>query len=152
MELENTRTQRSCRSIPQGFTSIGIENRNISGVEDTVVHHVLFRTSFSSPEESDMPATSSKMSTDSQDIIKPPVEHENNRKRKAKNINLASAATNDEPSKKIKWNCGAHFSDQIEDPPNDSQSPVVTPQDQASASNPDRVPREKCVYGTRCYR
>lgn len=98
-----------------------------------------------------MPATSSKMSTDSQDI-ELLVEHESNRKRKVKNINLLSSAKNDEPSKKIKWNCGAHFSDQIEDLPNDSQSPVVTSQNPASASNPDRVPREKCTYGARCYR
>lgn len=97
-----------------------------------------------------MPAMSSKMSTDSQDVIEPPAKHE--RKRKAKNINLTSkAATNSEPDKMIKWDCGAHFSDQIEAVlPNNSQSPV--PQNQASASNPDRVPREKCTYGARCYR
>ncbi|XP_077265389.1 uncharacterized protein LOC143899191 isoform X1 [Temnothorax americanus] len=115
----------------------------------------------SCPEEGDMPAMSSKMSTDSRDVIEPPVqlrpyspEHENNRKRKAKNTNLTSkAATNDESGKRIKWDCGAHFSDQIEaDPPNDSQPPVATPENQASASNPDRVPREKCMYGTQCYR
>ncbi|XP_011872244.1 PREDICTED: aprataxin and PNK-like factor isoform X2 [Vollenhovia emeryi] len=108
----------------------------------------------SSPEANDMVATSSKMSTDSQDAAEPPVEQESNRKRKANNINLASkAATNGEPDKRIKWDCGAHFSDRLDaDPPNDSQSPVASPQDQASASNPDRVPRERCMYGARCYR
>jgi hypothetical protein len=97
------------------------------------------------------------MSTDSQDVTEPSVKHESNRKRKAKNINLTSkATTNGEPGKKIKWNCGAHFSDQIEAvSPNDPQSPVAAPDqapDQASASNPDRVPREKCIYGAQCYR
>lgn len=101
-----------------------------------------------------MPATSSKMSTDSQDVIEPPVEHiESNRKRKAKNINLMSKDATNDGGKRIKWDCGAHFSDQVEEVvPNDSQSPVASPQNQARASNPDRVPREKCLYGTRCYR
>jgi len=92
------------------------------------------------------------MSTDSQEVIEPPVEHENNRKRKAKNINLMSkAATN---GKRIKWDCDRHFSDEIEGvPPSNPQSPVAASQDhEASASNPDRVPREKCKYGARCYR
>lgn len=101
-----------------------------------------------------MPATSSKMSTDSQDVTKPVVEHENNRKRKAKNINLTNnVTTNGDSGKKIKWDCDAHFSDQIEAIlPSSPQSPVATSQNQASASNPNRVPREKCMYGDRCYR
>lgn len=101
-----------------------------------------------------MAATSSQMSTDSQDVTEPPIEHESNRKRKAKNIKLINkTTTNGEPSKKIKWDCDAHFSDEIEaDVPNNPPSPVATPQDEARASNPDRVPREKCMYGARCYR
>lgn len=101
-----------------------------------------------------MLAMSSKMSTDSQDVIEPPAEHESKRKCKVKNINLASkAATNGESGKRIKWDCDAHFSDQIEAVlPNDPQSPAAVRQNQASASNPDRVPREKCVYGVQCYR
>lgn len=99
-----------------------------------------------------MPAMSSKMSTDS--IIELPIEHENNRKRKAKNINLVGkAATNYESGKRIKWDCGEHFSDQIETVlPNDPQSLAAALQNQASASNPDKVPREKCMYGAQCYR
>lgn len=101
-----------------------------------------------------MTATSSKMSTDSQDVIEPPVDHESNRKRKVRNINLTNkAATNGESGKKVKWDCDVHVSDQIEEvSSNNPQSPVAMPQDQASASNLNRVPREKCTYGARCYR
>lgn len=101
-----------------------------------------------------MPATSSKMSIDSQDVTEPAVEHENNRKRKTKNINLTNeVATNDDSGKKIKWDCDEHFSDRVEAVlPNSPRSPVATSQNQASASNPTRVPREKCLYGARCYR
>ncbi|XP_018313922.1 aprataxin and PNK-like factor isoform X2 [Mycetomoellerius zeteki] len=106
------------------------------------------------PEGNAVTATSSKMSTDSQDVIEPPVDHESNRKRKVRNINLTNkAATNGESGKKVKWDCDVHVSDQIEEvSSNNPQSPVAMPQDQASASNLNRVPREKCTYGARCYR
>ncbi|XP_018402306.1 PREDICTED: aprataxin and PNK-like factor [Cyphomyrmex costatus] len=109
----------------------------------------------SSPKENDMTATSSKMSTDSQNVIEPPVDHESNKKRKVRNINLTNkAATNGESGKKIKWDCDVHINDQIgEVLSHNPQSPsVAAPQDRPSASNPGRVPREKCMYGARCYR
>ncbi|XP_011052359.1 PREDICTED: aprataxin and PNK-like factor isoform X2 [Acromyrmex echinatior] len=104
------------------------------------------------PEGNDMAGTSSKMSIDSQDVIEPPVDQENNRKRKVRNINLTNkAAINDESGKKVKWDIDV--SDQIEEvPSNNPQSPVAMPQDQASTSNSNRVPREKCRYGAQCYR
>ncbi|KAG5315664.1 APLF factor, partial [Pseudoatta argentina] len=104
------------------------------------------------PEGNDMAGTSSKMSIDSQDVIEPPVDQENNRKRKVRNINLTNkAAINDESGKKVKWDM--NVSDQIEEvPSNNPQSPVAMPQDQASTSNSNRVPREKCRYGAQCYR
>ncbi|KYN27019.1 PREDICTED: ATP-dependent DNA helicase ku70 isoform X1 [Trachymyrmex cornetzi] len=104
------------------------------------------------PEGNDMTATSSKMSTDSQDVIEPPVDQESNRKRKVRNINLTNkAATNGESGKKVKWD--VHVNDQIEEvPSNNPQSPVAMSQDQASTSNSNRVSREKCRYGAQCYR
>lgn len=127
---------------------------NGNGEHGDAAAPVLQTNPASSPQGNDMPATSSKMSTDSQDERPPPpVERESSRKRRAKNINVMSkAATNGDSGKRIKWDCGAHFSDQIEADPDDPKSPVAAPQDQASASNPDRVPREKCMYGGRCYR
>lgn len=113
--------------------------------------------SASSLEGSSMPATCSKMSADSQDIIEPCVGQQNDKKEKAKNINLTSEATaNVEAEKKIKWDCDAHFSDQTETraspTQNNPRSPVTSHQDQASALNPARALREKCMYGARCYR
>ncbi|KAL6256197.1 hypothetical protein P5V15_012313 [Pogonomyrmex californicus] len=112
--------------------------------------------SASSPEGSNMPASCSQMSIDSQDIIESPIEHETNRKRKANNNVTSEVATNVEPGKRIKWDCDTHFSDQIEaassNNPRSPRSSVATSPNLASASNPDRVPREKCMYGVRCYR
>lgn len=104
-----------------------------------------------------MPATCSKMSTDSQDIIELCVRQQNDKKQTAKNINLTNeATTNVEAGKKIKWDCDAHFSDQTEiqvlPTQNNARSPVALHQDKASARNPVRAIREKCIYGARCYR
>ncbi|CAL1687189.1 unnamed protein product [Lasius platythorax] len=113
--------------------------------------------SASSLEGSNMSATCSKMAPDLQEIIEPCVEQQNDKKQKAKNINLTSkAATNVEEGKKIKWDCDAHFSDQTEirasPTQNNPRSPVASRQDQASALNRARAVREKCMYGARCYR
>jgi len=107
-----------------------------------------------------MPATSSKMSINFQNITESSVEHENNKKRKAENSNLISeTAINIESGKKIKWNCDDHSSDQAEAASasvavsqNDAQSPVAMHRNRRNAPKPDRVPREKCKYGTQCYR
>ncbi|XP_012222159.1 aprataxin and PNK-like factor isoform X2 [Linepithema humile] len=128
--------------------------------------------SASCPEGSNMPATSSKMSIDFQDAIESFVEHENT-KQKAENINLTNETATDSidaesVEKKIKWDGNARFSDRAEAasvgdraeaasasvpvPQNDSQSPVVAPRKRKNAPKPDRVPREKCKYGTQCYR
>ncbi|KYN33706.1 Aprataxin and PNK-like factor [Trachymyrmex septentrionalis] len=105
----------------------------------------------SMPEGNNMTATSSKMSIECQDIIEPPVDQESNRKRKVRNINLTNkAATNGESSKKIKWD--VHVSDQIEEVSSNNPQSVAVPQNQASTSNSNRVPREKCRYGAQCYR
>ncbi|KAL0105362.1 hypothetical protein PUN28_016786 [Cardiocondyla obscurior] len=118
---------------------------------DVVTPPVAQIDSSSSPEENNMPATSSKMSTDSQNLIEPSVKHENNRKRKAKNINLINkTATNGESGKKIKWDCIAYFSSPAHAVPDESLA--ATADYQVKASNPDRVPREKCMYGPQCYR
>lgn len=114
---------------------------------------------FSSLEESNMPATCSKISTDNKDIIEPFVGQ--NDKQKAKNINLMSEATaNVEAGKKIKLDCDTHFSAKTENRAlpmqNNLCSSVTLHQDQANASsdevNPVRVARERCMFGARCYR
>lgn len=101
-----------------------------------------------------MPATCSKMSTDSQDIID---RQQNDKKQTVKNINSTNEAmTNVEAGKKIKWDCDAHFSDQSEiqvlPTQNNARSPVAMHQDKANARNPVKAIREKCKYGARCYR
>lgn len=120
---------------------------------------MFFSIYFSCPEGSNIPATSSKMSIDFQDTIESFVEHQN----KAENINLtnetATDSTDVESGKKIKSDCNAHFSDQIEAASasvpvsqNDPQSPIATHRKRKNAPKSDRVPREKCKYGTQCYR
>lgn len=115
---------------------------------------------YSSLEESNMPATCSKILTDTKDIIESCVGKQND-KQKAKNINLTSEAiTNVEGEKKIKWDCDTHFIDQTESraslTQNSPHSSVTLQQNQANGSsnqvNPVRVTRERCVYGARCYR
>lgn len=102
-----------------------------------------------------MPTTSSK--TDFQDIIEPFVEHEN-KKRKAENINLSRTdSTHVESGKKIKWD-NTHFSDEaaasaiVPVSQNDPQSSIITDENRKNVPKPDRIPREKCKYGTQCYR
>ncbi|XP_011265654.1 aprataxin and PNK-like factor isoform X1 [Camponotus floridanus] len=116
--------------------------------------------SASSLERSNMLATSSKISTDTKEIIEPCVAQQND-KQKAKNVNLTSETiTNIEEGKKIKWDCDTHFSDQIESQASSTQnnpdSPVTLHQNQANGPsnqvNPVRVARERCTYGARCYR
>jgi len=61
-----------------------------------------------------------------------------------------------EPQKKIKWDCNAHFSDQNEAlsscMADQSKSITAKSQNQTNIPNAEKVPREKCMYGARCYR
>ncbi|EZA59034.1 Aprataxin and PNK-like factor [Ooceraea biroi] len=115
--------------------------------------------SASSPEGDNAPATCSKEPSDSQNVTEPSVVGESNGKRKAESADstdLKETATV-EPPKKLKWDCAAHFSDRSEAPSSHREGePQLTSgarrQDQASVPNAERVPREKCTYGGRCYR
>ncbi|XP_029170385.1 WD repeat-containing protein 20-like [Nylanderia fulva] len=134
-------------------SSVNDENSEHNDGTVPVLQEIYFASSL---EGSNMPATCSKMAPD-QEITEPCVKQQNDKKRKAKNINLANkSATDVEAGKKIKLDCNVHFSDQpkIQALPtqNNSHSPVASRQDQTSALNAGRTPREKCMYGGRCYR
>lgn len=137
------------------YQNFSINGNSKHNDDTTPVLQEIYSTS--SLEGSSMPATCSKMSADSQNIIEPCIKEQNDKEQKAKHINLMNeATTNVEAAKKIKWDCDPHFSDQTEvrasSTQNNPRSPVALHQDQANALKPARVRREKCMYGTRCYR
>lgn len=99
------------------------------------------------------------MSHDLQDVVESSVNVEDNTEEEKRNINLANkVATSVESEEKTEWDHDDHLSVQVEAAPpvkNESQSPVITHQDQASDSdheNPEVPKKEKCMYGARCYR
>lgn len=114
-----------------------------------------FYLNYSSPEGDNISETHSKVSSDSQDVVERHNEERGNRKRKIDNINLTSeVSTNVELEKRMKRDCEPNVSDQIKSSTEkDSQSESSQPQASASNSEIPNVPkREKCAYGTRCYR
>lgn len=111
---------------------------------------------FSSPEGSNTIDTPLKTSPDSKNIISSAVEHMGAGEQGIKNVVLETkGVTNIEVDKKAK--CNARFSDELKAASlkkKNSSSPKKG-QNQANIPDPEvpRIPRrEKCVYGTRCYR
>lgn len=130
---------------------------NGNGEPDTIMPVLQEIYSASCPEGSDMPATNSKTSIEFQNTTESFKDKENNKKRKVENINLTSETATDveKLGKKIKGD--SHMSDQAEAGSTSRsvsqiESPVATHRSRKDAPKPDRVLREKCIYGTRCYR
>ncbi|XP_014473170.1 PREDICTED: aprataxin and PNK-like factor isoform X3 [Dinoponera quadriceps] len=117
----------------------------------------IYSTSY--PEGSDVSATCSKISSDLPDAAEASVECESNAKREKR----SDESTNVEPEERPTCDLDAHF-DQASDqeaiieavaPMRDESRSPVARRDRASNSNRENndVPkREKCTYGTRCYR
>ncbi|XP_020290741.1 aprataxin and PNK-like factor isoform X2 [Pseudomyrmex gracilis] len=104
----------------------------------------------SSSERSEVPTMSSKISTDAQDTAELSVQIDG--KRKAENSNLTSDTTDAESGKKTKWDRDFHNSDQTEAASPIKKSPRLSARQEDRTPSADRVPRDKCMYGSRCYR
>lgn len=117
---------------------------------------------FSTSKDDDTPATCSPevlaecIPVSQSAIAIPSTAHSGEAKRKADSVDSPKETV--EPQKKIKWDCAAHLSDQSEAPPS---PPEDKPQliaaaghreNRASVPSAERVPRDKCMYGNRCYR
>ena len=70
-----------------------------------------------------------------------------------------TTANCDETGKKIKWDCGRHFSDQtdtkVSEGPEKSDEVVASAEENPAAETTvasEQAPRNKCTYGSQCYR
>lgn len=67
--------------------------------------------------------------------------------------NPIECTNKDDSGKKIKWKCASHFSDQGTHPIGaDNLPPHIPNTDDPQTSNSSAPPRERCVYGSKCYR
>ncbi|XP_012276252.1 aprataxin and PNK-like factor isoform X2 [Orussus abietinus] len=112
----------------------------------------------STPEEGELKGTESLLGTTKDTVSS--LQSDNSTKAETKEdspkiINKENIC-NEDCGKKIKWDCGQHFSDQTS-----SDAIQTTVQPSVSSPKPDTVnlnssnsppPRNKCTYGSRCYR